>query len=191
MEQAQMDHPPQAPGTSHSAPELSSPNSNKISELQYQSSLSMKIVKDIIARKPAPSNFIRPDALVIDALNMLSSVNLSYLVVMEGDTYEGIFSERDYSRNLVLKGRSSSTTKVQEVMSTDFPFVELNDTVEYCMNMMNTHKTRYLVAYDKGRFAGVITIHDLLRQVLFNREEVFDYSIASELIDNDESSKVF
>jgi predicted transcriptional regulator len=151
----------------------------------------MKIVNDIIARKPIASNFIRPEALVIDALNLLSSVNLSYLVVMEGNTYEGIFSERDYSRNLVLKGRSSSTTKVQEVMSTDFPFVELNDTVEYCMNMMNTHKTRYLVAYEKGRFAGVITIHDLLRQVLFNREEVFDYSIASELIDNDESSKVF
>ena len=151
----------------------------------------MKMVKDIIASKARVSNYIQPDALVIDALNMLSLVNLSYLVVMDGNVYKGIFSERDYSRNLVLKGRSSSNTKVQEVMSTDFPFVELNDTVEYCMNMMNTHKTRYLVAYDKGNFAGVITIHDLLRQVLFNREDVFDYSAAHELIDNDESGKVF
>ncbi len=151
----------------------------------------MKLVKDIIAAKPRAFNYIDPAALVIDALNMLNAVNLSYLVVMDGDEYKGIFSERDYSRNLILKGRSSTTTQVQEVMSTDFPFVESNDTVEYCMNLMNTHKTRYLLAYDRQYFVGVITIHDLLRQVIFNREEVFDHSAAKELIDNDESSRVF
>jgi predicted transcriptional regulator len=151
----------------------------------------MKLVKDIIAAKPVAFNQIDPSALVIDALNLLNAVNLSYLVVMEQGNYKGIFSERDYSRNLVLKGRSSATTKVEAVMSTDFPFVESADTVEYCMNMMNTHKTRYLLAYDKQVFVGVITIHDLLRQVIFNREEVFDHSIARELIDNDESSRIF
>ena len=151
----------------------------------------MKIVKDKLATKPKAFNVNGPDVLVIDALNMLNSVNLSYLIVMEGDQYKGIFSERDYSRNLILKGRSSSTTLVREVMSTDFPFVEVTDTVEYCMNLMNTHKTRYLLAFDKQDFAGVITIHDLLRQVIFNREEVFDHSLAHQLLDTDESSRVF
>ncbi|MBS1915903.1 MAG: CBS domain-containing protein [Bacteroidetes bacterium] len=151
----------------------------------------MRLVKDLLASKPKAFNFIQPDALVIDALNVLNSVNLSYLIVMDGEEYKGIFSERDYARNLILKGRSSSTTQVKDVMSVDFPFVETNDTVEYCLNMMNTHKTRYLLAYEKQKFQGVVTIHDLLRQVIFNREEVFDNSLTKELLDNDESNRIF
>lgn len=151
----------------------------------------MKIVKDIIQSKQKPFNIIDPKVLVIDALNLLNSVNLSYLIVMEGNEYKGIFSERDYSRNVILKGRSSANTEVQEVMSSDFPFVEATDTVEYCMNLMNTHKTRYLLAFDKQEFVGVITIHDLLRQVIFNREAVFDHTLTKQLLDNDESNRVF
>ena len=147
----------------------------------------MRTVKDIIASKQQVSNEIKPTELVINALNLLNSVNLSYLVVKEADDYKGIFSERDYSRNVILKGRSSDKTQVGDVMSTDFPFVELTNTVEQCMNLMNSYKTRYLVAFDNKRFAGVITIHDLLRQVIFNKEEVFDKSIAGKLIDNEES----
>ena len=151
----------------------------------------MKIVKELIDGKTKSFNFISPDALVIDALNLLNSVNLSYVVVMEGNLFKGIFSERDYARNLILKGRSSTSTKVSDAMSTDFPFVEVSDTVEYCMNLMNTRKARYLLAFDKNEFIGVITIHDLLRQVIFNREEVFDHSVAKALFDAEERSRVF
>ena len=151
----------------------------------------MKIVKELIDGKTKSFNFIGPDALVIDALNLLNSVNLSYVVVMDGNQFKGIFSERDYARNLILKGRASTNTKVQDAMSTDFPFVEATDTVEYCMNLMNTRKARYLLAFDKNEFIGVITIHDLLRQVIFNREEVFDHSVARALFDAEERSRVF
>ncbi len=150
----------------------------------------MKAVKDLIEAKAKSFNFVESKTLVIDALSLLNSVNLSYLVVMEEEHFKGIFSERDYARNLILKGRSSTSTQVKDAMSTDFPFVELNDTVEYCMNLMNTRKARYLLAFDKGKFVGVVTIHDLLRQVIFNREEVFDYSITKELLDEDEKSRV-
>ena len=78
----------------------------------------MRTVDDIIGSKPNPDNIISPDALVIEALEMLNTVNLSYLIVMEGNKYQGIFCERDYSRNVILKGRSSSSTKVKEVMTT-------------------------------------------------------------------------
>ena len=149
------------------------------------------MIKDIIDSKARTSNYIEPNAFVINALSLLNSVNLSYLVVMDGDEYKGIFSERDYTRNVILKGRSSNTTMVQEVMTVDLPVVELNDTVEYGMNLMNSHKSRYLLAYDKQHFAGVITIHDLLRQVISNREEVFDHSLAQQLIDNDEGSRIY
>ena len=151
----------------------------------------MKIVKDLITGKAKAYNFIQPGQLVIEALNVLHSVNLSYLVVMEGNQFKGIFSERDYARNLILKGRSSNSTTVNEVMSTDFPFVESSDTIEYCMNLMNTRKARYLLAFEQQEFIGVITIHDLLRQVIFNREDVFDYSATSQLLEADENSRVF
>jgi CBS domain-containing protein len=146
----------------------------------------MRKVKDIIASKPKAFNTISPDALVIEGLQLLNSVNLSYLIVMEGNTYKGIFSERDYTRNVILKGRSSKETIVEQVMTTDYPRVELTDTVEYCMNLINTHKTRYLLAFDNGNFVGVITIHDLLRQVIASKEEVFDHTLTSQLIDNAE-----
>ncbi len=152
----------------------------------------MRIVDDILGSKPSPDNIIGPDALVIDALTMLTSVNLSYLIVMEGNKYKGIFCERDYSRNVILKGRSSNSTAVKEVMTTDLPVVNTNDSVEQCMNVMNKNKARYLVAYGPNHeFEGVITIHDLLRQVIANKELVFDTSITEQLISNDEKGDVY
>src|SRR5688572_1236899 len=100
----------------------------------------MRRVKDIIASKPKAFNTISPDALVIEGLQLLNSVNLSYLIVMDENRYKGIFSERDYTRNVILKGRSSKETIVEQVMTTDYPRVELTDSVEYCMNLINTHK---------------------------------------------------
>lgn len=151
----------------------------------------MRTVKDIISSKPQVLNTISPNALVIEALNLLNEVNLSYLVVKDGEQYKGIFSERDYSRNVILKGRSSDSTKVKDAMSSDFPQVDISDTVEECMNQMNNNKTRYLVAFDHHKFIGVITIHDLLRQVIFNKEEVFDHNITKRLIDNEESGRIY
>src|SRR5438105_3634578 len=119
----------------------------------------MRTVRDIIATKPTPINIIEPAALVIDALYMLESVNLSYLIVMEGDRYRGIFSERDYSRNVALKGLSSRTARVEEAMTTDLPDVEFYDTVETCMHMMAKYRVRYLQATHNGHFEGIITIH--------------------------------
>ena len=151
----------------------------------------MRTVKNILASKPRPVNIVSPSTLVIDALNMLDSVNLSYLIVMDGDHFKGIFSERDYSRNVILKGRASSSTPVSEVMTTDLPRVLPTDTVEHCMNAMNVNRTRYLLAFDAdNRFSGVITIHDLLRQVLASREDVFDSEV-HKWVDQDESGDIY
>lgn len=146
----------------------------------------MRTVDDLIASKPRPENIIKPDALVIDALHQLDQVNLSYLIVMDGDAYKGVFSERDYSRNVVLKGRSSREAHVQEVMTIDLPEVNPQDTVEHCMTLMTRSKARYLLALDNGQFMGIVTIHDILREVLANRSEVFDGNLAQKLIDTAE-----
>jgi CBS domain-containing protein len=147
----------------------------------------MRTVKNILEAKSKPFNQVSPDTLVIDALKLLTTINLSYLVVMDGDQYRGIFSEKDYSRNVILKGRHSDSTTVQEVMTQDVPVVELNKTVEQCMHLIDQHKTRYLLAFDTDeRLLGVITIHDLLRQVLSDKEQVFDSVLAQRLVDEDE-----
>lgn len=146
----------------------------------------MRTVDDLIASKPRPENIINPDALVIDALHQLEQVNLSYLIVMDGDTYKGVFSEKDYSRNVVLKGRSSKEARVQEIMTTDLPVVGPEETVEHCMILMIRSKARYLVALDNEKFMGIITIHDILREVLANKAEVFDDTLAQELINTAE-----
>lgn len=134
----------------------------------------MRTVANILQNKPPVFNFIEPDAKVIEALQLMNSVNLSYLVVKHNDTFSGIFSERDYSRNVILKGLHSDTATVKEVMSTSLPTVGLQDTAEQCMNMLNIHKSRYLVVIDETIFAGVITINDILREAIENKEMVFD-----------------
>lgn len=151
----------------------------------------MQTVANILKTKENPSNIIAPTVLVIDALKKLISVNLSYLVVYEDGQFLGIFSERDYTRKLVLEGRSSRETIVRDVMTTELPEVDLSDTVEDCMYQMNTRGARYLAAFDGDQFVGIITIHDLLRAVLANKHDVFDDSLTSSLIDTDESAKFF
>ncbi|MEP6596359.1 MAG: CBS domain-containing protein [Ginsengibacter sp.] len=151
----------------------------------------MKTVKNIIDKKAKISNIVSPDTLVIDALKMMIDINLSYLIVMDGEKYKGIFSERDYSRNVVLKGRSSITTAVQEVMATDLPVVHPAQTAEHCMNILSSSQTRYLVCLDSDEnFKGVVTIHDLIRLVLADKADVFGRAISNYLNYNDDSGKV-
>jgi CBS domain-containing protein len=151
----------------------------------------MRTVANILDSKAKPFNVVSPDTMIIQALGLMNSVNLSYLIVMEGYEYKGIFSERDYSRNVILKGRSSHNTVVRDVMTTDLPVVNLTDTVEHCMNTMNINRSRYLLAYDEeGRFAGVITIHDLLREVIANKDGGFD-TTAHKLLESDEGGLIY
>ena len=151
----------------------------------------MHTVEDILKTKEDASNTIAPTAMVIEALQKLISVNLSYLVVIEEGEFKGIFSERDYTRKLVLQGRSSRDTMVREVMTVELPVVGLENTVEDCMYQMNARGARYLAAFDGTDFAGIITIHDLLRSVLATKHELFNSSLTNSLLDREESGKFF
>jgi CBS domain-containing protein len=145
----------------------------------------MKTVADILLSKPKPYNLIGPEALVVDALHMLKDTNLSYVVVMDGDAFCGIFSERDYSRNVALKGKSSATCLVKDAMTDDMPFADLSDSVEKCMYLILDFKTRYLPVVEDGNFKGVITMHDILRIILVNKELVFDQDLAERMLESE------
>lgn len=148
----------------------------------------MRTVQKIIEVKGEPSNFVSSETLVIDALSLMNNINRSYLIVTTDGAYAGIFSERDYSRNIILKGRHSNSTTVGEAMSSDVPTVSVKDSVEDCMIKMEQTKSRYLAAFDDEKnLKGVITIHDILRQFLHNKEEVFDTELAGRLLDDDEN----
>ena len=149
----------------------------------------MRTVANILQSKPPAFNFISPSAKVIEALQLMNSVNLSYLVVKDGDTFCGIFSERDYSRNVILKGLHSDSAAVEQVMSTSLPMVSLLTTVEDCMHLLNTHKTRYLIVFFDNEFKGVITINDVLRDAIENKEMVFDHLALREAFE--QQDKIF
>jgi predicted transcriptional regulator len=134
----------------------------------------MRTVANILQNKPPAFNFIAPGAKVIEGLQLMNSVNLSYLVVKEGDTFCGIFSERDYSRNVILKGLHSDSATIAEVMSTSLPSIGMQDTVEHCMQILNSHKTRYLIVFEGQEFRSIVTINDVLREAIENKAMVFD-----------------
>lgn len=145
----------------------------------------MKTVGDILDSKAKPNNIIDAHAKVYDALVMMNSVNLSYLIVMEDGHFKGIFSERDYTRNVILKGRTSDKTEVHEVMTSNLPTVGKYDTVETCMNLLDLHKTRYLPVFAGANFTGVVTLNDVLRQAIRSKEDVFD-ELANKLVDQED-----
>ena len=151
----------------------------------------MRTVQNLLDSKQKVDNTIDPSTMVIDALKKLISVNLSYLIVKEHGEYKGIFCERDYTRKLVLEGRSSRETMAKDVMTVNLPTVTLASTVEECMYLVNKQGSRYLAAFDSEVFIGIITINDLIREVLANKANVFNNELTSSLLDTDEHGKIF
>ncbi len=132
----------------------------------------MRTIKDILQQKGVQFNFIRADATVFEALGIMKTENISYLIVKDDeDRYLGIFSERDYAHKVILENKRSDTTKVSEIMTSDLANASSEDTTSKCMLLMNNSKQRYLPVFDANVFAGVITIHDLMREAMADYEK--------------------
>ena len=132
----------------------------------------MSTVAEILQRKGPVFNYIDVNTLVIHALSSMKARNLSYLVVQKNSEYVGLVSERDYAHKIILMNKTSDTTTVGEIMSTNLPVVDISTPISDCMVMMNNLQSRYLPVFDKSQFVGVITIHDLLRQAIRQSQEV-------------------
>jgi len=118
---------------------------------------------------------IRPEATVLDAIVMFAEQNLGALIVTEGDQLVGVVSERDYARKVILKGRSSQSTKVREIMSDDVIFARPDTTIEECMALMITRYIRHLPVMDEdSRLIGVVSIGDIVKGALGEKEYVID-----------------
>ncbi|HYE54448.1 MAG TPA: CBS domain-containing protein [Chitinophagaceae bacterium] len=131
----------------------------------------MKKVKDILARKGTSVTVVSSSVSVIDALRIMADQNIGSVVVMEGQQFLGIVTERDYSRKVALRGRSSTDTPVSEIMSTNFPRVTPNDSVEQCMQLMSEQNIRYLPVFDGDISCGIISINDVVRETILTQQE--------------------
>lgn len=135
----------------------------------------MTIVKDILARKPQTVTIVSSSA-VVNALKLMAENNIGSVVVTDANgNYLGIVTERDYSRKVALKGKNSSTTPVQEIMTTDLPAVSPKDTVEHCRQLMSAQNIRYLPVFLGGELKGIISMSDVVRETIAMQQETIDH----------------
>lgn len=131
----------------------------------------MQKVADILSRKGKNVTAVSPDTSVLDALRIMADQNIGSVVVTNAGEYLGILTERDYSRKVILNGKSSTDTKVEEIMSSDMPRIKPNDTIEYCMQLMSDKNIRYLPVFDGERLSGIISINDVVKETILAQQE--------------------
>ena len=134
----------------------------------------MTIVRHIPDKKGQLVWTIRPDDTVSAAIEEMARKDVGALVVVDNGDPIGIFTERHYARNVFLKGRSSPTTVVKDVMRTGFLYVTPERTVEECMAIMTAERVRHLPVMDDGSLVGLISIGDLVKSIIEDREFVID-----------------
>lgn len=127
-------------------------------------------VKQIIDGKGAYYFSISPKASVYEALQKMADRDIGALLVIENNRVIGIFSERDYARKVILKGRSSKETSVSELMSSPVVSVTPDDSIEYCMALMTVKKHRHLPVLDGEKILGVISIGDVVNAIISSQK---------------------
>jgi CBS domain-containing protein len=130
----------------------------------------MAFVRQLLENKGGNVWSISPEATVFEALQIMAEKNCGALVVLEGNTLKGIFSERDYARKVILKGKTSKETPVKEIMTTDVHTVRPDQTIEDCMALMTDKRIRHLPVVEAGKLIGVISIGDVVKAVIYDKE---------------------
>lgn len=134
----------------------------------------MNTVASVLARKKIDPVTVPPDTTVMEALQIMAEKNIGSIMVMNGDTYQGIITERDYSRKVMLKGKSSTDTKVAEIMSTGLPSVKPSDSIEHCMELMTNQNIRYMPVFEGNKLTGIISMSDVVKETILTQKETIN-----------------
>ncbi|HEX9138759.1 MAG TPA: CBS domain-containing protein [Steroidobacteraceae bacterium] len=126
----------------------------------------MTTVAQLLASKPRALYSVQPDEPVLEAIRKMAEHSVGALLVMQGAKLEGIVSERDYARKVILKGRSSSDTPVRQIMTAQVLTVTPGQSAQECMALMTNHRCRHLPVIENGAVIGMLSIGDLVRAVL-------------------------
>ena len=136
--------------------------------------MNMRTIKHILDRKSRELAIIEPEKTVFEALKLMADKNIGSVIVMDGTRYLGILSERNYARQVVLLNKSSKELAVREIMRTDLPNLSKNDPIEKCMEIMAELNVRYLPVVENETLIGLISVKDLLDEVLLHQKDVIE-----------------
>ena len=132
-------------------------------------------VKDILKVKGNSILSVAPDTIIFDALYLMGEKNVGALLVMENEKLVGIFSERDYARKIILKGRTSLDTQVSEIMTEEVITVCPEETIGECMMLMSQRRIRHLPVLQSNEVVGVISIGDVVKYIIEEQELVIEH----------------
>jgi CBS domain-containing protein len=130
----------------------------------------MKSVEKVLRAKGREAWHITPQATVYEALQLMSEKEIGSILVLEEGEVVGIFTERDYARKLILKGKFSKDTAVRELMTQDVLYVEPQNTIEDCMVLMTKNRVRHLPVMDNGKLAGIVSLGDMVKHIISEQE---------------------
>lgn len=130
----------------------------------------MATVRQVLKNKGYEIWSVAPQSTVYEALQVMSEKDVGALLVVDEGNLVGIFSERDYARKLILKGRFSKDTTVTELMTHEVLYVEPQSTIEDCMALMTAKHIRHLPVFEKERLIGIVTIGDVVKQIISHQE---------------------
>jgi CBS domain-containing protein len=134
----------------------------------------MTTVRQLLTQKDARIWTVDADATVFEAIAMMADKNIGALIVMNREKLVGIITERHYSRNVVLKGKTSPTIPVREIMEKDLICVSPENSVEECMQLMTDKRVRHLPVLDKGEIVGIVSIGDLVKSMINDQKFIID-----------------
>ena len=126
----------------------------------------MPTIKDLLRSKNRKLITVSSAASIFDALKIMAEANIGCLIVLEGDHYVGMFTERDYARKIVLEGRSSDSTTVSEIMVADIPMLNSNDSIEQCSKIMTEKTLRYLPVFENSQLVNLISQSDIVKYTI-------------------------
>src|SRR5258708_39430297 len=130
----------------------------------------MKTVAEWLKAKPGGVVCVRPEQSVLEAIKVLAAEDIGAAIVMTGDRLAGIFSERDYTRKVILKGRSSDSTRVEEIMTPNVVCVSPRTKARECMALMTEKNIRHLPVMDEGRVIGMVSIRDIVSDIIADQD---------------------
>ncbi len=132
-------------------------------------------VGSVLKRKGSEVWFVTPDQTVYEAIERMADKAVGALLVISDGKLMGIISERDYARKVILKGRSSRTTLVKEIMTSPVILVTSDQAVDACMDIMTRNRIRHLPIVENEKVLGVISIGDLVKWVVSEQEETIEH----------------
>ena len=134
----------------------------------------MATVTQLLEQKGHNVESIAPTATVYDAIRRMSDLDIGALVVIDQGKVVGLITERDYARNVFLKGKASPTTPVRDVMEDDVLSVGREETARNCMAIMTGKRTRHLLVMEGGELLGIVSIGDLVRSIVAEQDKAIE-----------------